>query len=316
MRFCYAHRRFTLYPQSVDTWDLHPDNYTPEFLDRARDTGFDALECGFEVLAKLGDEKSISDFGERVRSHGLKVGAIRAGGTLTEAKHGPANREKLMRAVEYADHVGAEVVNGALSAPARYPGHPPGSIPGSVSGWPVSQDSSKDAQMWVYDELASVFQGVCDSNEEIDVTIEVHQNSPVDNSWSAVRIHDMIDRENFGINPDMGNVVWNYDVPEEDYDAAIDAMAPISKYWHCKNLHRVYHRRISGQCLSAFLCKTARLTIDMRYRRWPTRATAATWRSRAHRMVTSGIRTELRWSMQGEYGLSSRTDSSSRPLRA
>ena len=35
MRFCYAHRRFTLYPQSVDTWDVHPDNYTPEFLDRA-----------------------------------------------------------------------------------------------------------------------------------------------------------------------------------------------------------------------------------------------------------------------------------------
>ena len=31
-----------------------------------------------------------------------------------------------MRAVEYAEHVGAEVVNGALSAPARYPGHPPG----------------------------------------------------------------------------------------------------------------------------------------------------------------------------------------------
>ncbi len=241
MRFCYAHRRFTLYPQSVDTWNLHPDNYTPEWLDRARDTGFDAIECGFEVLDKLGDAKSISDFGERVRSHGLKVGAIRAGGTLTEARHGPANREKLMRATEYAGQVGAEVVNGALSAPARYPGHPPGSIPGSISGWPRSQDSSKDAEMWVYDELASVFQRVCDSASEIDVTIEVHQNSPVDNSWSAVRVHEMIDRENFGINPDMGNVVWNYDVPEEDYDAAIDAMAPISKYWHCKNLHRVYH---------------------------------------------------------------------------
>ena len=241
MRFCYAHRRFTLYPQSVDTWDVHPDNYTPEFLDRARDTGFDALECGFEVLDKLGDAKSISQFGERVRSHGLKVGAIRSGGTLTEARHGPQNREKLMRAVEYAENVGAEVVNGALSAPARYPGHPPGSIPGSVSGWPKSQDASRDAEMWVYDSLASAFQEVCDSTDDVDVTIEVHQNSPVDNSWSAVLINEMIDRENFGINPDIGNIVWTYDVPEEDYDAAIDALAPISKYWHCKNLHRVYH---------------------------------------------------------------------------
>ena len=129
MRFCYAHRRFTLYPQSVDTWDVHPDNYTPEFLDRARDTGFDAIECGFEVLDKLGDAKSISEFGERVRSHGLKVGAIRSGGTLTEARHGPQNREKLMRAVEYAEHVGAEVVNGALSAPADIPGTHPDRFP-------------------------------------------------------------------------------------------------------------------------------------------------------------------------------------------
>ncbi len=243
MRFCYAHRRFTLYPQSIDSWNLEPDDYTPEFLDRAREIGFDAIECGFEVLDKLGDEASVIAFGERVRSHDIQVGAIRAGGTLTEARNGPANREKLLRAVEYAAYVGAEVVNGALSAPARYPGHPPGSIPGSVSGWPLSQDSSRDAKMWEYDELAYVFQSICDeaAPHDINVTIEVHQNSPVDNSWSAVYLHEKIDRENFGINPDIGNVVWTYDVPEEDYDDAIDALAPISKYWHCKNLHRIYH---------------------------------------------------------------------------
>ncbi len=243
MRFCYAHRRFTLYPKSIDSWNLHPDDYSATFLDKARATGFDALECGFEVLNQLETEKSIRAFGERVRSHGLEVGAIRAGGTLTEARNGPANREKLMRAAEYAHYVGAEVVNGALSAPARYPGHPPGSIPGSVSGWPKSQDASRDAMMWVYEELATVFQNVCDeaAHGDINVTIEVHQNSPVDNSWSAVYLHQLIDRDNFGINPDIGNIIWTYDVPEEDYDDAIDALAPISKYWHCKNLHRVYH---------------------------------------------------------------------------
>ena len=247
-------------------------------------------------------------FGERVRSHGLKVGSHprRWHAHRGEAWSGKPRETYARRRVRRPRWRRSGQWRVERAGPL--PRHPPGSIPGSVSGWPVSQDSSKDAQMWVYDELASVFQGVCDSNEEIDVTIEVHQNSPVDNSWSAVRIHDMIDRENFGINPDMGNVVWNYDVPEEDYDAAIDAMAPISKYCIARTCTASTIRRISGQCLSAFLCKTARLTIDMRYRRWPTRATAATWRSRAHRMVTSGIRTELRWSMQGEYGLSSRTD--------
>ena len=28
MRFCYAHRRFTLYPQSVNSWDLSSENYS------------------------------------------------------------------------------------------------------------------------------------------------------------------------------------------------------------------------------------------------------------------------------------------------
>ena len=54
-------------------------------------------------------------------------------------------------------------------------------------------------------------------------------------------LHGLVDRENFGINPDIGNVLWTYDVPEEDFDKAIDALSPVSKYWHCKNLHTVYH---------------------------------------------------------------------------
>lgn len=243
MRYCYAHRRFTLYPQSVDTWNLEPQNYTPEFLAKTKATGFDAVECGFEVLNKAPDSSCRREIASEFDAHGLKIGAIRAGGTLTEGRNGPENRDKIMRAVEYAVDVGAEVVNGALSAPPRYPGHPPGSIPGSVSGWPKSQDASKDADMRVYDELADVFQTVCDqaAPHGIDITVEVHQNSPVDNSWSGVYLHKLVKRDNFGMNPDMGNIVWTYDVPEEDYDAAIDALAPISKYWHCKNMHRVYH---------------------------------------------------------------------------
>ena len=41
--------------------------------------------------------------------------------------------------------------------------------------------------------------------------------------------------------PDLGNIMWNYDVPEEDFDESISKMASISKYWHCKNLFRIYH---------------------------------------------------------------------------
>ncbi|GIT58267.1 MAG: hypothetical protein Ct9H300mP19_02150 [Dehalococcoidia bacterium] len=77
--------------------------------------------------------------------------------TLHDAQNGPQNRKKLISAIKYGGWAGAEVVNGALSAPARHPGHPPGSLPGSQSGWPVSQDASRDAMLYVYESLALFF---------------------------------------------------------------------------------------------------------------------------------------------------------------
>ena len=242
MRFCYAHRRFTLYPQSVDSWALASDNYTDDFLKKVKDLGFDALEVGLEVLSPLG-EQGAKDFASRLYDFGLDVGAVRGGGTLHTAKTGSENRKRLDEAINYAGWTGAEVVNGAMSAPPRLPGHPPGAAPGSQSGWEISQDSSRDALLNVYDELAGVFQVVCTkaADVNVNVTVEVHQNSPVDNSWSALLLHEKVDRPNFGINPDIGNVLWTYDVPEESFDDAIDNLAPVAKYWHSKNLHRVYH---------------------------------------------------------------------------
>ena len=118
--------------------------------------------------------------------------------------------------------------------------------------------------MWVYDALASAFQEVCDSADDVDVTIEVHQNSPVDNSWSAVMIHEMIDRENFGINPDIGNVVWTYDVPEEDYDAVHRRFgADLEVLALQKTCIASTTRRISGACSSE--CRWRDGDIDYRY---------------------------------------------------
>ncbi len=244
MRFCYAHRRFTLYPDSLNSWDLTPDNYNAAFLKKVKDIGFDALEVGAEVIEKTGgSERQVKEFGKRLAGAGLPIGCVRAGGTLTDAKHGPRNREHQMKAIQFAGWTGAEVVNGALSAPSRYPGNPPGSRPGSNSGWPVSQDSSREAMQYDFEALARAFQSACDraANWGVNISVEVHQNSLVDNSWSGALIHKQVDRKNFGLNPDLGNVYWTYDVPEESCDDSIKKLATISVYWHCKNLMRVYH---------------------------------------------------------------------------
>jgi sugar phosphate isomerase/epimerase len=244
MRFCYAPRRHTLYPESRDPWHLAPADYTPSFLDRVKGMGFDALEVGLEVLEGTGgSEREVKAFGRRLRTAGTPIGCVRAGGTLTDARHGPRNRQRQVRAIELAGWVGAEVVNTALSAPARRPGHPPGSLPGSQHGWPVAQDASRDAMLTEYEALAKACQAACDRAAAVGVTVsvEVHQNSLVDNSWSARLLHGLVARKNFGVNPDLGNVYWTYDVPEESPEDCIRALAPLSVYWHCKNLFRVYH---------------------------------------------------------------------------
>ena len=244
MRFCYAHRRATLYPTSLDSWNLAPDDYTAAFLCTAKDIGFDAIEVGVEVLERTGgSERQVKAFGQRLLEAGMPIGCVRAGGTLTDARHGPRNRARQASAIQFAGWVGAAVVNTALSAPARRPGHPAGSLPGSQHGWPVAQDASRDAQLSEYEALAKACQPACDQAADAGVTIsvEVHQNSLVDNSWSARLIHRLVDRRNFGINPDLGNVYWTYDVPEETPEDCIRQLAPISVYWHCKNLYRVYH---------------------------------------------------------------------------
>jgi hypothetical protein len=48
-----------------------------------------------------------------------------------------------------------------------------------------------------------------------------------------------VDRPSFGINADLGNILWNYDEPEETAEEAVDVVGPISVYWHCKNVVRV-----------------------------------------------------------------------------
>ena len=243
MRFCYANRRHTIFPISYPYTDLKPENFSDAFLLKTKELGFDALEIGLETFDHFSNKNDLLDFSKRINDFGLVIGCIRAGGTLHDAKHGPKNIERLFNGIETAEIIGAEIVNGALSAPARLPGYPPGSVPGSEKGWNISQDSSKDSMLYIYDEIAKVYKEACDfaNDKKIIITAEVHQNSPVDNSWSAILLHNKVDKENFGINPDLGNILWNYDVPEETFENAIDSMASISKYWHCKNLLTVYH---------------------------------------------------------------------------
>ena len=43
---------------------------------------------------------------------------------------------------------------------------------------------------------------------------------------------------------DLGNIFWHFEDAEETSEAAIVALAPKAKYWHCKNLKKVHYPQL------------------------------------------------------------------------
>jgi len=253
MRFCYAFRRFSDYPYLGIATDLDPTKLTDKFLKRVNNMGFDGIELGMECLERVeGGEKGLKEFEKRLSDFGTPVLAIRSGGrwggSMVDPKTGEENIIRAKGAIKFGSILKSEVINGATCEPEKSPYIDTGS--GLVSGlefahhgFPFSQNSSRQTTLPEYDMLAEKYQELCDEakNYGLNISCEMHQNSPIDNSWSAKLLHSKVERDNFGINPDLGNIIWNYDIPEELTEDAIKELAPISNYWHCKNMTRVNH---------------------------------------------------------------------------
>ncbi len=238
MKYCYANRRQAAFPDVHSTWTAAPEHFTDGWLRAVSNDAYDGLEVGANTLDLLDGDAGVEGFKERLEGYDLPIVAVRAGGSLIEAKSAIRNLGVMRRSVDYAEAVGSSLVVGNLMAPQRY--LPAGWEP---TGQIYSQDSSRDASIYLYERVADSIRPVCDAAADrgITIAIEMHHASPVDNSWSARLLCDLVDRPNFGINPDIGNVAWAYHEAEETPEANVRALAGISVYWHCKNVARVVH---------------------------------------------------------------------------
>ena len=186
--------------------------------------GFDAIEVGVEVLEKTGgSEPRVKAFGRRLREAGMPVGCVRAGGTLTDARHGPHNRQRQAQRdpVRRVGGRGGRQRGAERScASARAPGGQPSGIPARLARGPgrVSRRHALRVRGAGEGMSGRLRPGRERRRRHLG---EVHQNSLVDNSWSAQLIHGLVSRRNFGINPDLGNLLWTYDVPEESPEDCI-----------------------------------------------------------------------------------------------
>ena len=175
---------------------------------------------------------------------------MRAGGALYPPVSGPRAYERLLCAIRYAGWSGASVVNSALVSPPTDPGGPGTGRQGERVSQGASRTASEQDFALTAERLRSAGQTAQDVN--VKISIEVHQGSIADNSAATLHLLDLVGLPTVGANPDLGNIYWHYEAPEETSEAAIVALAPRAVYWHCKNvrrqhipeLHRSFFQRI------------------------------------------------------------------------
>ncbi|MDE0324143.1 MAG: sugar phosphate isomerase/epimerase [Candidatus Poribacteria bacterium] len=233
MKIAYAFRRCASYPYNggalpTDTTDRQ------RFLKHANKIGFEGIELPAMNLSDAEAETLRSE----LEDAGMPCVAIRGGGgAARDPQVAAANKQRMIDAVHFAAKMGSGIVNSTVTTP---PDNPEGK--GTYRGESVSQGSSRQANDEDYKRTAKAVSeaAVVAADLGIEISIEIHQNSIADNSSSTLRLLELIDAQNVGINPDLGNVYWTYDIPEETCEAAITAVAPHVNYWHCKSLYRVH----------------------------------------------------------------------------
>jgi sugar phosphate isomerase/epimerase len=238
MKLAFSVRGLNTYPHR---W---PEPAPPATRDRvlawAKRVGFDGIELEDIWLDfyRLNDAEVLA-LKRQLDAHGLPAAAFKAPGkSLCHPAVAGRNIELLRRAVEIAALLETKIVSISLPAPiGLYSVGPHGYL-----GLATSPGASRDASDADFEITAERLAALADLARPLGVAlaIEIHQNSVADNSSGALRLLQLANRPNIGINPDLGNIYWTYAVPEERPEDAILTLAPHTIYLHCKNLRRVY----------------------------------------------------------------------------
>jgi sugar phosphate isomerase/epimerase len=238
MQISYAARRAAFYPWEGGTgWELPPPEVRQAYLRKVREIGLAGVEVG--VGQGIGTtEQELRELRRELEDAGVPCTAVRAGGGFTNPVAYTRSRDRLEQAIRTASWIGSNLVNTALTTPPR----DPRGLGASGVGERVAQGSSREATEADFELTARAFReaAALAADLGVQISIELHQHSIADNSWSCLKLLDLIDRPNVGLNPDLGNLYWQYDEPEETPEQAIKVLASRANYWHCKQLQRVH----------------------------------------------------------------------------
>ncbi|HEV2122770.1 MAG TPA: sugar phosphate isomerase/epimerase family protein [Chloroflexota bacterium] len=237
MRIAYAFRRAAFYPFADEKGpgnELPPKEVRREYLRKVRALGFEAVEVGISSAA--GGESDVKELRRELEGEGRAAAGIRGGGGFASPRTAANSRRRVEDAIQRASWIGANVINMTVGVPSSSP-HTYRGV-----GHRVSHGGSRTASGYDFEITAKHLRetGRKAADLGVEISIEMHQNSIADNAWSCLHLLEMVDLPNVGVNPDLGNLYWTYEEPEEHIEQCIVALAPKAKYWHCKQLMRVH----------------------------------------------------------------------------
>ena len=183
------------------------------FLKHINRIGFDGIELGIESVGGMeATTQRATELRKELEDYGTPCVAVRGGGGFHDPGTAAANRKNIEKAIDVASWLGAGIVNTWSGTPPPHPEQP-----GTFVGDPVSQGSSRLATEDDFERTARVLHEVGEvaGDKGLRITLEVHQNSITDNSWSTLHMLDLADSPYLFANPDLGNIFWAYEVPEE-----------------------------------------------------------------------------------------------------
>jgi len=242
-----------------------PDRLTSELLEWAKKAGFD----GFELEDHWVDfysfnPQELKNYKQLLKKSTLPVPCLKViGKNLYSPSIREEGKKKLLQSLDIADALDIRIISVNFAAdPSKIFGIPKTDSLGKPKSFLSSRDASEDDFKMTAESMQIAAQKAKKLGIEID--IEIHQNSIADSAKSTIKILDMIGEDNVRVNPDLGNIIWVYDEPEEDWQDSINMLTTYSgQWWHCKNITRLHVPEVKR---SIFVKGTLdRGEIDYRY---------------------------------------------------
>jgi sugar phosphate isomerase/epimerase len=240
MRYCFGNHTFTWHPHRRCA---EPPPAAERRLQVAwiRRAGFEGVEMGdfWMDFYRLADAE-LRGIRREFEAGGLPIVALNC---LRKAITPPAcaerNRADLRRAVEVAQALGASIVSVSLATPHELIGQ----ATDLNRGQRHSIGGSRAATEAEYVEAAAFLRDLADraASAGVQLSVELHHNAITDTGATTARLVRAIDRPNVGGNPDLGNLYWAYETPEEPYqEAFLRVLDAGMNFWHVKNVQRVH----------------------------------------------------------------------------